>query len=252
MLEAIEEPAAFPSSATFSGATSTAQITPIAPKDRGRVLNSFNIWTAAGLTLLPIPAGLIGGLGGLGLAAYLYAKMPLAAALCGAGGLAIGIASVFGLVSFQHFLASRYLRWVARRALEGRPDLLVRTDGAECDFVDFLPRSHWGQNMLEPATDIGFFAIDSARRELLFEGDSKRYRIPFGAVTSCQVEDYVMGREQWDADRHFVTVINVETANGPREIPLAGRHLAFRARRAPERRAQALDFCSRILMALNG
>jgi hypothetical protein len=83
------------------------------------------------------------------------------------------------------------------------------------------------------------------------EGDHKRYHIPFEAVTTCEVEDYVLGREQWEADRHFVTVLTVETATGPREIPLAGRHLNFSARRAAERRSQAHDLCSRILVALN-
>ena len=105
--------------------------------------------------------------------------------------------------------------------------------------------------MLEPASDIGFFAIDQKRRELLFEGDIKRYRIPFEAVQSCQIEEYSLGYEQWKADVHFVTVLTVETATGPRELPLAGRHIEFQRRRAPQRRAQANEFCSRILMALN-
>jgi hypothetical protein len=105
--------------------------------------------------------------------------------------------------------------------------------------------------MLEPATDIGFITIDLARRELLFEGDSKRYRIPFAAVEECQIEEYSLGHEQWKADVHYVTVLTVETATGPREIPLAGRHLKFERRRAAQRRAQADEFCSRILMALN-
>jgi hypothetical protein len=87
---------------------------------------------------------------------------------------------------------------------------------------------------------------------LLLEGDLKRYRIPFAAVTNCQLEDYILGREQWEADRHFVTVLTVETSTGPREIPLACRHLNFSPRRAAERRSQAHDLCSRILMALNG
>ena len=141
---------------------------------------------------------------------------------------------------------------MARQAFAGRVDRLVQPDDPETEFVDVIPREHWGAAMLETATDIGLFKIDHSHRELLFEGDSKRYRIPFVAVTACQVEEYALGREKWEADLHFVTVLNFATANGPREIPLAGRHLEFHPRRAAERRAQATEFCGRILLALNG
>jgi hypothetical protein len=228
-----------------------AEITPVSSTNRGHVLNSWNIWVAAGLTLLPIPVGLIGGFGGLGLGAYLYSRVPPLAGLCAVGGLVCGVVSVLALVSFQHFLPSRYLRWVARRSFPRRADSLVQPEDAQADFVDVIPRSHWGESMLEPATDIGFFAIDQSRRELLLEGDSKRYRIPFESVLACQIEEYALGREQWQADLHFVTVLDVETANGPREIPLAGRHIAFHSRRAAERRTQAHELCDRILLALN-
>jgi hypothetical protein len=229
-----------------------AEIAPVSSADRGHVLNSWNLWVAAALTLLPIPVGLIGGFGGLGLGAYLSSRNPALAGVCAALGLVCGVLSVLALVSFQHVLASRFLRSVACRRFALRVDSQVHPDAAHVDFVDVIPRSHWGQLMLEPATDIGFFAIDQSRRELLLEGDSKRYRIPFGAVASCQIEEYALGREQWEADLHFVTVLTVETANGPREIPLAGRHLAFHSRRAAERRAQAQELCGRILLALNG
>ena len=228
-----------------------AEITPVSSAERGHVLNSWNLWVAAALTLLPIPVGLIGGFGGLGLGAYLCSRVPALAGACAVGGLVCGFLSVLALVSFQHFLASRYLRSVARRLFPQRADSLVQPDDAQADFVDVIPRSHWGESMLEPASDIGFFAIDQSRRELLLEGDSKRYRIPFEAVAACQIEEYALGREQWEADLHFVTVLTVETANGPREIPLAGRHIAFHSRRAAERRAQAHELCERILLALN-
>ena len=133
--------------------TSLAEITTVPRKEAGCVLNSFNIWIAAGLTLLPIPLGLIGGFGGLGTAAYFYSRSPLAAAVCAVAGLVCGIASVVALISFQQVLASRFMRWKAGHAFVGRLDPLVRPDDPEAQFVDFLPRSHWGQNMLE--TEIG-------------------------------------------------------------------------------------------------
>jgi hypothetical protein len=251
MTTTLEGSAAFSSPAITTTTGSRVEIKAVPPKDSGRVLNSMNTWIAAGLTLAPIPMGLAGGIGGLVAAASLYDKIPVAAGACAIAGLTCGAASVFTIVAFQHFLANRYLRWVARQAFAGRVDLLVRPDDVETDFVDVIPRINWGAAMLEPATDMGFFKIDHTRRELLFEGDSKRYRIPFAAVTACQVEEYALGREKWEADLHFVTVLGFQTENGPRELPLAGRHFDCHAHRAPERRAQATEFCGRILVALN-
>jgi hypothetical protein len=252
MSPAIEESGSFSRPAAVLPAARQAEIVPVPRNEAGCVLNALNAWIAAALVLLPIPVGLIGGIGGLGLAAYLYGRSPALAALYAVIALICGAASLVALVFFQQVLASRFLLWRASQSFAGRVNLLVRPDDPESTFVDFLPRGHWGQNMLEPATDIGFFKIDHSRRELLLEGDLKRYRIPFDAVANCAIEDYTMGREQWEADRHFVTVLTVETSTGPRELPLAGRHLAFTSRRAAERRAQAQEFCGRILMALNG
>ena len=56
---------------------------------------------------------------------------------------------------------------------------------------------------------------------------------------------------QHSAQEVAITVLTVETDNGPREIPLAGKHLEFGSRRAAQRRIQANTFCGRILVALN-
>jgi len=238
--------------ATSCLATVHAEIAAVPQNEAGYVLTPLNIWIAAALTLGPIPLGLIGGIKGLALAISLYSRSPPAAALAGLIGIGCGFASLVVLVSFQHALASRFLRWRANRAFTGRLEPLVRPDDPDAEFVDFLPRSHWGYKMLEPAIDIGFFKIEHRRRELLFEGDLKRYRIPFESVTACQVEDFTVGREQWEVERRSVTVLTFGTSTGPREVPLVCRQLDFTPRGAAERRAQADDLCNRILTALNG
>ena len=235
---------------TSSAPAGIAEISPVARAEAGQVLTPFHIWTAAGLTLLPIPLGLIGFFGGIGLAVYFGANAPEAAGVSAVAGVLVGGLAVGALVFFQHFLPSCYLRAVACRAFGQRSQPLVRWDDPEAEFVDIVPRSNWGRNMLEPATDVGFWRIDSARHELLFEGDNKRYRIPFQAVASCEVEKFCLGAEQWRADVYFVTVLNVQTATGPREIGLVGRHLEASPRRMPQRRLQAYAFCKRIKEAL--
>jgi hypothetical protein len=251
MAKILEESISFPLSAARRTPTRVAQITGVPAPEAGRVLSPLNVWIAAGLTLLPIVIGIFSVLGGLGIGISVCNKVPVTAAVLIGMGLVGGVLSVVTLVAYQQFLAGRYLQWVARRAFARRTDSVVHPNDPEAVFVDVIPRSHWGEVMLEPATDIGFFAIDHGRHELLFEGDLKRYRIPFESIESCQIEEYSLGYEQWKADVHFITVLTVETDNGPREIPLAGRHLEFCSRRATERRVQANTFCSRILVALN-
>jgi len=251
MLTTFEDSPAFSSPIATAATGGVPEIKPVPKKEAGRVLSPLNVWLPAGLTLAPIPIGLAGAIAGLVLAANLYSRIPALAGACAIAGLAWGATWVFALVAFQHFLASRYLRWVARRTFAGRADLLVRPDDAEADFVDVMTRGHWEAAMLEPATDTGFLKIDHSRRELLLEGDNKRYRIPFSAVSTCEVEEFALGAEKWEADLHFMTVLSFETANGPRELPLSGKHLEFKPRRAAQRRAQANELCGRILMALN-
>lgn len=251
MVQMLEDPS-FPSSPKIRAAGDLAEITPVPAKEAHRVLTSLNNWIAAGLTLLPIPVGLVGGFGGLGLGAYFSDTSGLAAGACAIGGLLCGGISVFVLVRLQQLLPSRYLRCVARSAFAKRTNPLVRPDDQNADFVDFVPRSHWGKKMLETATDIGFVKIDQARCELLIEGDAKRYRIPFSAVTACEVEEFCLDGDEWQTELHYVTVLQVETATGSREIPLAGRHLACRIRHAAQRREQAYELCDRISAAING
>jgi hypothetical protein len=224
----------------------------VSAKEAHRVLTPLHTWIAAGLTLLPIPAGLVAGFGGLGLGAYFSDINGALAGVCAVAGVLCGALSVFVLVRLQQLLPSRYLRFVARRGLGSRANPLVRADDQTAQFVDFVPRSHWGRKMLETATDIGFFKIDQSRRELLMEGDAKRYRIPFSSVTACEVEEFCLEGSEWKADLHYVTVLQVETAMGSREIPLATRHLRCRIRHAEQRREEADDLCDRISAALAG
>lgn len=228
-----------------------AEIRSVPRSDAGKVLSGCNIWISVGLTLLPIPVGLASLIGGIAAGVILGGANPALAGACVVAGIAGAVGSVIVLLQFQHFLPSRYFRSVARRAFAGRKDPLVRFEDADAEFVDIVPRSNWGRTMLEPATDIGLLRIDHDRRELLFEGDSKCYRIPFAAVRECEVEAIRLDADDWGNDLYFATVLTFETATGTREMPLAGRHLTFRKRRMPQREEQAEQLCARILTALN-
>ena len=233
-----------------SRSAALAEITPVPKNEAGRVLSAINVWIAAGLTLLPIGTGLLGLFGGSALAMHFHADIPWLAWIFGLGGLLTAALSVVALIGYQQFLASRFLLAAAQRAFARRNGPLVEAEHPEAVFVDIVPRSNWGRTMLEPATDIGFWRIDRNARELHFEGDSKRYRIPFDAVMSCEVEAIRLPSDDWGTSLYYATVLMVDTSNGLREIPLCSRHLEFRICRMPQRQAQAEEFCDAIWSAI--
>jgi hypothetical protein len=227
-----------------------AEIAAVPKSEAGKVLTTANIWIATGLTLLPILTGFVGLFGGAGLAMHFHDSLPWLAGACGVLGLLCAVSSVTVLVCYQQFLPGRFMRSVARGAFSLRSQPLVDADDPEAVFLDIVPRTNWGQTMMEPASDVGFWRIDRTARELHFEGDRKRYRIPFDAVMSCEVEAIRMQSDDWGTSLYYATVLMADTPNGLREIPLCGRHLEFRVRRMPQRRAQAEAFCDAIWSAI--
>ena len=232
-----------------SRSAALAEITAVPKNEAGRILTQTNIWIATGLTLLPILTGLVGLFGGAGLAMH-FSDVPVLSGIFGVGGMLCAVLSVVALICFQQFLPSRFLRSRARGAFSRRSQPLVEADDPEAVFLDIVPRSNWGQTMLEPAEDVGFWRIDRSARELHFEGDKKRYRIPFDAVMSCEVEAIRLPSDDWGTSLYYATVLMVDTPNGLREIPLCGRHLEFRVCRMPQRQAQAEEFCDAIWSAI--
>jgi hypothetical protein len=77
--------------------------------------------------------------------------------------------------------------------------------------------------MLDTATDVGFLLVDAAHREVLFEGDHERIRIPVGAILSCKVEQTIIGDPSLEGMKYYFTVIRARHASGPRELPFAYR-----------------------------
>src|SRR5947209_1116197 len=118
-------------------------------------------------------------------------------------GLTIGLAWVLGGRMLRKPWSADYLFRKARTELLQRPDVIVDPNTPEAIFVEVIPRRNWGQLALQNAEDIGFLHLDAQRRQLLFEGDNKRYRIPVRAVLSCDVE-----------------LMNPNEADDPRGIPV--------------------------------
>lgn len=228
--------------------TALAEITPLPRQDAKVVLSPANVSIATALILAPAVIGLVGGLGLIALGLSQAGANQAITAACVLGGLGWGVACILVLLRHQHFLANNYQARVARNAFERRNGCVVNPADADARFVEILPRSSfakWG-----PASDIGFFAIDPTTRQLRLEGDAKRYVMPFESITSCAVEAVRLESDQWGNDQYFVVVLEVNTDNGVRELPLAAKPLAFKRRRMPDRQAEAEELCEQICRAL--
>ena len=228
--------------------TALAEITPVPRQDAKVVLSPSNVAIATALILLPIAAGLVGGVGLIALGVSLANVNQAITAGCVLGGIGWGVICILVLLRHQHFLASNYQLRVARAAFERRTVCVVNPGDRNARFVEILPRSSfakWG-----PAADIGFLAIDPANRQLRMEGDVKRYLMPFESIASCEVEAVKLESDQWGTDQYFVVVLVVNTDSGVRELPLATKPLTFTRRRMPERQAEAEELCEAICGAI--
>jgi hypothetical protein len=140
-----------------------------------------------------------------------------------------------------------FFKRLAKREIRSRPNWIVDPDDPEARFVQIVPRCNWGRMMLETATDVGFLKIDKERREILFEGDKERYRIPGSAIIACDVEPIDYGQGTSGGITQYTTVVHAYCKSGMWENPIGQRGdfgilgAGKRLRLAEEMRAEMLS-----------
>ena len=161
--------------------------------------------------------------------------------------LGVPLAVVGGFLGLRKpsCLATWYLRNQARRELRSRPNPIVDPEDPEAIFVEVVPRKNWGRMMLETATDVGFILVDPARQELRFEGDCETYRIPGGAILSCEVEEFTQGQGTAGSVSFYPTVIRANHASGTWEAPVLKRGDVGSSGN-DQRLERAQDLCAKI------
>lgn len=165
-----------------------------------------------------------------------------------AGGLVLTLAvSIYGLM-YPGLLSRLYIYSVAKSVIRSRRDAIVEPDG-ESLFVDVIPRSNWNRMMLENASDVGFLIVDTQRREIRFEGDRERYRIPANALYSCELEkSFHTSTAQIKAPGRWLAVVRAAGRNGPWEAPFFPRLIDGPLR--AKRRLQAIEELQKKIQSL--
>lgn len=213
------------------------QIQALEPEHAGKALSRGMIWGGSILTFVPLLI-FIGGLGLVAWAATLLEgqvspaqklalfSMIAAGIICTVGGMALALTN-------PSFMAYRILQKRLRGELARRPNRKVNPDNPEALFVEIVPKAHWGKLMLHSASDIGLLLLDEAKRELLFEGDRQRFRIPADAITYCGLEEFVY-QQGHGRTRYCYVVLRIESPTRFWEAPIRlqrGAGLGYRKRK---------------------
>ncbi len=224
--------------ATASAASAaTGPVVEIIPVEReyaGRVLTRRNSYIALASVfggLLFIFAGLALALWG-GMMAFPDKNSPqdvppekkvIGITSLSVGGLVFGGTAIFFLVN-PLFFSNRFFLRRTREEFSRRPKCLVDPNDPAALFTEIVPKLNWGRALLETATDVGFLKVDAARREILFEGDKERFRIPADSITSCKLEVFVEGQGSYAARAIYYAVVQANRPNQFWEVPLRERH----------------------------
>jgi hypothetical protein len=211
-----------------------AGITPVEAPYAGRVLTRKTKLKMTGFALL----ALVMLFGGIGLMAWggtmafpdkknggeevSGGRKALGIGLLGAGGVLF--LGALGFVLFDaSFFSNRFLKNLLKRELSLRPSPLVEPDDPEALFVEVVPKTNWGKLQLDNASDVGLLRVDSRNREILFEGDRERYRIPAAALISCNLEFFVEGEGSHGATKLFYVVLRAQHPSAFWEAPIRER-----------------------------
>ncbi len=211
----------------------SVDIRPLGADDAGRVLTKRNalIGNAFAFAALLLLFGAIGLAAWGGITAFPddkstrtvspEAKAVGIAALATGGLLFVGIAVFF--FANPTYLGNRFLLKVVKREFARRTGCLVDPTDPEAVFVEIVPKLNWGKLALESASDVGFLRADKARRQLLFEGDKERWRIPAAAILSCDVDFFVEGQGTAAARKIYYTVLRARHPTRFWETPIRER-----------------------------
>lgn len=218
----------------------SAQVEALPPEYADKILSASSIRRIRTLYGIVFPLTIIAAVGLLVWAANLRNKSiddanPSDArpsiALCISG---ISLIAALLIVRLLVGTRNQWLRRVARKEVNRRPDKIVNPDAPDARFVELVPKSAWhDKTLVENASDVGFLQIENGC--LLYEGDNERYRIPASAIVKCEQDNYTRlvesptghGASMQNIFLYFV-VVTVKVSEGMTvELP-------FRIRRSPK------------------
>jgi hypothetical protein len=235
-------------------AAPAAAIEDLPPAEAGKVLNGRVFAALTVIALGPLALGLIVA---IGLGVYVGLHWSDLGGLAKAGAAAVALAGLVAALSFTvrygDYLTALIQQRLCAAAIRQRPGALVHPDDPDAIYVGVVPRKNWGRLMLENFTDIGLLKIDPGRRELLFEGDRQRWRIPMDSIHSCELEEYAIGPPNPnEINVHPVAVLRVNRDGVIWEAPLSPARTTVRRQTAEAKRRSCRQLRQRVRLEVLG
>jgi hypothetical protein len=228
--------------------TRVAQVNPVEPRRAGKLLTRRNAFMQTLIGVLSLLAGATIATVPMGVILALNARPGDLVFGIGLGWIAVWIAvAIFWVGFFQTYLPSRFMLGRTRRALKRRQELSVDPGRGDLFFVDIVPRANWGGRTKGKATDIGLLELNKASRELVFEGDCERYKIPAESILEIKTEFWTETNEHYMLPViHYVVVVRAKLAEGAWEACFQPRDTHFRMRTAKRRLTDANELENKI------
>ncbi len=152
-----------------------AQVLPLPPELSDKILSSEKYRLVQGFATIA-PLIMVGTVGLL-----VFAKTPQ---------LQFGSAAI-AFLTILCAQPERCLRRVALREMSRRPVGFFDPRARNSRFVGLVPKSNWNdKTLMDKSVDVGFIAPCPERGELLFEGNTERFRIPGKAILKCELDSY--------------------------------------------------------------
>ncbi len=223
-----------------------ATVTPVAEPYRQRVRTNAYPWMVNLHDIIPV-GFLFGGLGVIGLGAYLADQKNIAA---GVAVIVLGaLAIVWGIYTAGFCMSVYGVRWILRRLrkeLSLRPEPSVQVNDPDNRFVSIIPRDSFTKVKLVFSSDVGLLKIDTAKRSLLLEGDIDNYVIPAGSIESCGPQCFFAPFDHAKSTELWVVQLMVQFSDGVRELLLTPGQTSFRPITNNVRRVSVTEFSQQI------
>jgi hypothetical protein len=224
-------------------------MTPLTSEHSNKVLTRQMILLGNAMAIVVL-VGFIGGLALLAWGASILEAVEKGTSENKAGGIALCVLGGVGaLVAVMCILfdssagANRILRNRFNAELKRRSGLFVDPNDPDGFFVEIVPKLNWGKVVLENASDVGLMVMDKGRREIRFEGDRERWRLPAAGLTGADLEFFVHGHGAGATKYYFVT-LRSNSKDGFWEAPVRERRSAgvlnARRKQRAQRMAQAV------------
>jgi hypothetical protein len=160
-----------------------------------------------------------------------------------------GLSIAWGIYTALYCMSVYENRWANRRLrteLAQRPDVLLDPADPANVYVSLIPRESFAQVKLTMSSDLLLLGVDTKRRAVLLEGDSDRYRIPAGAIETCEPQCFFHPMDAKRQNELWMVRLVVRTRDGVRELLLSVNQTAFRPRTNKTRHAVTEAACRQI------